>query len=195
LQLPVHRRVREGVRRRGALERRRHRRRLAHRRAGAVGQGQQRAVPGRDPRGPPAGLHAMSRLLLVGGNGQLGRELRRSLAPLGEVVATTRDGRLYDGGQAIAADLDSPGRLAEVVREVAPDAVINAAAYTAVDKAESEPEAAFRTNGEAPGAVTWACAAAGIPLVNYSTDYVFDGSGTRPYREDDPTAPLGTYGA
>ncbi|KAF1704375.1 dTDP-4-dehydrorhamnose reductase [Pseudoxanthomonas suwonensis] len=137
----------------------------------------------------------MSRLLLVGGNGQLGRELRRSLAPLGEVVATTRDGRLHDGGQAIAADLDSPGRLAEVVREVAPDAVINAAAYTAVDRAESEAEAAFRINGEAPGVLAQACATAGIPLVHYSTDYVFDGQGSRPYREDDPTAPLGVYGA
>src|SRR5690606_25058126 len=195
LQLPVHRRVREGVRRRGALERRRHRRGLAHRRAGAVGQGQQRAVPGRDPRGPPAGVRAMTRLLLVGGNGQLGRELRRSLAPLGELVVATRDGRLHDGGSAIAADLADPQHLAGVVREVAPDAVINAAAYTAVDKAESEPEAAFRINGEAPGALARACAAAGIPLVHYSTDYVFDGSGTRPYREDDPTAPLGTYGA
>ena len=67
----------------------------------------------------------MSRLLLVGGNGQLGRELRRSLAPLGEVVATTRDGRLHDGGSAIAADLADPQHLAGVVREVAPDAVVS----------------------------------------------------------------------
>src|SRR5690606_1480242 len=106
-------------------------------------------------------------------------------------------GRLHDGGQSIAADLDrdSPGRLAEVVREVAPDAVINAAAYTAVDRAESEAEAAFRIIGDAPGVLAQACAAAGIPLVHYSTDYVFDGQGSRPYREDDPTAPLGVYGA
>src|SRR5690606_15346678 len=128
LQLPVHRRVREGVRRRGAPERRRQRRGAAHRRAGAVGQGQQRAVPGREPRGPPAGVRAMTRLLLVGGKGQLGRELRRSLAPLGELVVATRDGRLHDGGSAIAADLADPQHLAGVVREVAPDAVINAAA-------------------------------------------------------------------
>lgn len=137
----------------------------------------------------------MTRLLLIGGNGQLGRELRRSLAALGEVVATTRDGRLHDGGSAIAADLGEPQGLAQVVREVAPDAVVNAAAYTAVDKAESEPEVAFRVNGQAPGVLAAACAEAGIPLVHYSTDYVFDGQGTRPYREDDPTAPLGVYGA
>ncbi len=137
----------------------------------------------------------MTRLLLVGGKGQLGRELRRSLAPLGELVVATRDGRLHDGGSAIAADLADPQHLAGVVREVAPDAVINAAAYTAVDRAESEPEAAFRINGEAPGVLAQACAAAGIPLVHYSTDYVFDGQGSSPYREDDPTAPLGVYGA
>lgn len=142
----------------------------------------------------------MSRWLVVGGNGQLGRELRRSMGRCGEVVAATRDGRLdaLDGGQAgtcIAADLAHPGELSALVREVAPTAVLNAAAYTAVDRAESDAAAAFRVNAQAPGALADACAAAGIPLVHYSTDYVFDGLGTRPYREDDPTAPLGVYGA
>lgn len=143
----------------------------------------------------------MTRLLVVGGNGQVGRELRRSLRPLGEVVATTRDGRLdaldndASGAAGIAADLADTGALAALVRDLAPAAVINAAAYTAVDKAETEREAAFRINAEAPGALARACTAAGIPLVHYSTDYVFDGQGARPYREDDPTAPLGVYGA
>ena len=137
----------------------------------------------------------MSRLLVIGGNGQVGRELRRSLAALGEVIATTRDGRLHDGSSGIAVDVGDLECLAQVVRDVAPDAVINAAAYTAVDKAETDAEAAFRINGEAPGVLARACAAAGIPLVHYSTDYVFDGQGSRPYREDDPTAPLGVYGA
>ena len=143
----------------------------------------------------------MTRLLVVGGNGQVGRELRRSLRPLGEVIAATRDGRLdavesgRDACACVAADLADPEGLAALVREVAPAAVLNAAAYTAVDKAETEAEIAFRINAEAPGALARACAVAGIPLVHYSTDYVFDGQGTRPYREDDPTAPLGVYGA
>ncbi len=137
----------------------------------------------------------MTRLLVIGGNGQVGRELRRSLLSLGEVLAATRDGRLHDGTAGIAADLADTAGLEALVRGLAPDAVINAAAYTAVDKAETDAEAAFRINAEAPGALARACAAAGIPLVHYSTDYVFDGQGTRPYREDDPTAPLGVYGA
>lgn len=137
----------------------------------------------------------MTRLLVVGGNGQVGRELRRSLRPLGEVVAATRDGALADGGSGVVADLSDPEALAGLVAEVAPAAVVNAAAYTAVDKAETEREAAFRINAAAPGALARACAEAGIPLVHYSTDYVFDGQGTRPYREDDPTVPLGVYGA
>lgn len=135
------------------------------------------------------------RLLVVGGNGQVGRELRRSLRALGEVVATTRDGMLEDGGACVAADLSDPASLAARVRELAPAAVVNAAAYTAVDKAESDAVNAFRINAEAPGALARACAAADVPLVHYSTDYVFDGQDTRPYREDDPTAPLGVYGA
>lgn len=135
------------------------------------------------------------RILLVGGNGQVGFELLRSLAPLGEVVATTRSGQLPDGRGCEVADLAEPGTLPPLVARIAPDLVVNAGAYTAVDRAEDEPALAMRVNGEAPGALALACAAAGIPIVHFSTDYVFDGSGTRPYREDDAAAPLGAYGA
>ncbi len=135
------------------------------------------------------------RVLVLGGNGQVGRELRRALAPLGDVVATTRSGRLPDGSACEAADFDAPDTLPALVERIAPDAVVNAAAYTAVDRAETDAQAAFRANAEAPEALARACAARGIPFVHYSTDYVFDGQGTRPYREDDPVAPLGVYGA
>lgn len=135
------------------------------------------------------------RLLVFGGNGQVGTELRRALAPLGEVLATTRSGRLDDGTACLAADFDAPDRLPALVEATAPDIVLNAAAWTAVDLAEQQPDAAFRANAHAPGALARACATRGVPFVHYSTDYVFDGSGTRPYREDDPTAPLGVYGA
>lgn len=135
------------------------------------------------------------RLLVLGGNGQVGHELRRALAPLGEVVATTRSGTLPDGSPCERVDFDAPATLPGLVERIAPDIAINAAAYTAVDKAETDIEAAFRANAEAPGALARACAARGIPFVHYSTDYVFDGQGTRPCREDDPVAPLGVYGA
>ncbi|KAF1689599.1 dTDP-4-dehydrorhamnose reductase [Pseudoxanthomonas taiwanensis] len=135
------------------------------------------------------------RLLVVGANGQVGRELRRSLAELGQVLPATRDGRLDDGTACAVADLGDPDGLARLVRDTTPDTVVNAAAYTAVDQAEDEPDVAWRINAQAPGVLARACAGAGIPLVHYSTDYVFDGRGTRPYREDDPTAPLGAYGA
>ena len=131
------------------------------------------------------------KLLLLGGNGQVGRELRRSLRPLGDVVVATRDGADAD----LAADFAAPRSLAALVREVMPDAVVNAAAYTAVDAAEADADAAFRVNAEAPAAIAAACAGIGARLVHYSTDYVFDGSASRPYREDDATAPLGVYGA
>jgi dTDP-4-dehydrorhamnose reductase len=131
------------------------------------------------------------KLLLLGGNGQVGRELRRSLAPLGDVVVATRDGRDADE----VADFDQPASLAGLIARTAPDVVVNAAAYTAVDRAETDAEAASRANAEAPAAIAEACAASGALLVHYSTDYVFDGSATRPYREDDITAPLGVYGA
>lgn len=134
------------------------------------------------------------RLLLLGAKGQVGHELRTALAPLGEVIAATRSGQLPDGGAAEVADLAAPDTLAGLVERVAPDLVVNAAAYTAVDRAESERDLAFRVNAEAPGVLAEACAKAGIGLVHFSTDYVFDGSQTRPWREDDPTGPLGAYG-
>lgn len=135
------------------------------------------------------------KILLLGGNGQVGQELRRSLVPLGEIVVTTRSGELPGGGRCEALDLAELDAIAPLVARVAPDIVVNATAHTAVDRAEDEPELAFRINAEAPGRIARACAMRGATLLHYSTDYVFDGSGTRPYREDDPTAPLGVYGA
>ncbi len=135
------------------------------------------------------------RILLPGANGQVGHELRRALAPLGEVVCTTRSGTLADGTRCETADFDDPSSLPALVERIAPDIVVNAAAYTAVDRAESERDAAFRANAQAPGELARACARRDALLVHYSTDYVFDGTATRPYREDAPTSPLGVYGA
>lgn len=135
------------------------------------------------------------KLLVLGGNGQVGHELLRALAPLGEVVATTRSGRLDDGTACEVADLDSLATLAPLLARLAPDVVVNAAGWTAVDRAESEPDAAARANTQAPAELARACRARGALLVHYSTDYVFPGDGIRPYREDDPTGPLGVYGA
>lgn len=136
------------------------------------------------------------RILLLGANGQVGFALHRSLVAHGEVVPTTRSGRLPGSNAACeTADLDRPDSLAGLVARTSPDIVINAAAYTAVDRAESEPEAAHRANAESVAALARACASRDIPLVHYSTDYVFPGDSSRPWREDDPTAPLGVYGA
>jgi dTDP-4-dehydrorhamnose reductase len=135
------------------------------------------------------------KILILGGNGQVGHELRRSLAPLGDVIVTTRSGELPDDVRCEMADFDDPASLADLVQRVAPSTIVNAAAYTAVDKAEDDADAAFRANAEAPGVLARVSAARGILFVHYSTDYVFDGQGTRQYREDDPTAPLGVYGA
>lgn len=135
------------------------------------------------------------RTLLTGANGQVGFALHRSLVAHGEVVPTTRSGRLPGNAACETADFDQPDSLGALVERVAPDLVVNAAAYTAVDKAEGEPDAAHRANAEAVDALARACADLGIPLVHYSTDYVFPGNTERPWREDDPTAPLGVYGA
>jgi dTDP-4-dehydrorhamnose reductase len=133
------------------------------------------------------------KILLLGANGQVGHELRRSLAPLGEIIATTRSG-ILDGSECELADFDAPDSLPALVERIAPDVVVNAAAYTAVDRAEDEPNAAFRTNAESPGRLADACAGSGAWLLHYSTDYVFDGESDRPYREEDATGPLGVYG-
>jgi dTDP-4-dehydrorhamnose reductase len=134
------------------------------------------------------------RFLLIGANGQVGHELLRSLAPLGKVVATTRSGQLDDGSACERFDLSDFDAIAPLLDRTRPDVVVNAAAYTAVDRAEDDVEAAFRANAEGPGRLAGECAARSVALVHYSTDYVFDGQGSRPYREDDATAPVGVYG-
>ena len=124
------------------------------------------------------------KLLVLGRDGQVGTALQKLLPAVGDIVALGRDG----------ADFEAPGRLAEIVLRERPDVIINAAAYTAVDKAESEPERAARVNTEAPGELAEAAAELGAWLIHYSTDYVFDGSGSRPWVETDATAPLSVYG-
>ena len=133
-------------------------------------------------------------VLVFGGNGQVGQELLRALAPLGKVVATTRSGALPDGSACETADFGQPESLPALLDRLQPSIVVNAAAYTAVDRAEQEVDAAFAANAQAPGMIARWCAAHGVPFVHYSTDYVFDGQGSAPYREDEPTAPLGVYG-
>ncbi|HEX6632238.1 MAG TPA: dTDP-4-dehydrorhamnose reductase [Gemmatimonadaceae bacterium] len=123
-------------------------------------------------------------ILLTGADGQVGWELRRALAPLGRVAAVRR----------ADADLADEGALRALVREVRPAAVVNAAAYTAVDRAETERALAFAVNGAAPGVLAEEAARLGVPIVHYSTDYVFDGGKGAPYTEDDPVSPLGAYG-
>jgi dTDP-4-dehydrorhamnose reductase len=129
------------------------------------------------------------KVLLFGKNGQVGWELQRSLAPLAELVALDRE----DSGR-LGGELADPARLATVVREVRPDVIVNAAAHTAVDQAESEPDLARAINATAPGVLAREAAACGAWLVHYSTDYVFSGEGSRPWTEDDPTGPLNVYG-
>lgn len=128
------------------------------------------------------------KILLFGKNGQVGWELQRSLAPLGELVA------LASGSRELCGDLADLAGIARTVRAVAPDVIVNAAAHTAVDRAESEPERARTLNALAPGVLAQEAQRCGAWLVHYSTDYVFDGSGDAPWRETDPTDPLNVYG-
>lgn len=129
------------------------------------------------------------KLLLLGKNGQVGWELQRSLAPLGPLTALDFDSTDHP------ADFSRPESLADTVRALKPDVIVNAAAHTAVDKAESEPDFARTLNATAPEVLAREAAALGALLVHYSTDYVFDGSGSAPRDEDAPTGPLSVYGA
>jgi len=124
------------------------------------------------------------RMLLTGRNGQVGWELQRALAPLGEVIALDRS----------QLDLDAADSITRAVRDAQPDIIVNAAAYTAVDRAESEPEVAMRVNGVAPGILAEEACRLGALLVHYSTDYVFDGAKPHAYVEDDVPAPINEYG-
>jgi dTDP-4-dehydrorhamnose reductase len=124
------------------------------------------------------------RILLFGKNGQVGWELQKTLAPLGQVVAVDRP----------EIDFMDLKRLREFTLEIRPDLIVNAAAYTDVDKAESEPEAAMRINGDAPGVLAKTAGDIGAGLVHYSTDYVFDGEKRKPYREQDEPHPINIYG-
>ncbi|TPG48673.1 dTDP-4-dehydrorhamnose reductase [Rhodanobacter glycinis] len=136
------------------------------------------------------------RILLLGANGQLGRTFleHAGLATRGELIAASRDGVLWHGGHGEVADLADPASLPALLDRVQPQLIINAAAYTAVDRAEQEEALATRVNGEAVGVLgTWAAAHAALVL-HYSTDYVFDGSQSQPYAVDAPTGPLGAYG-
>lgn len=132
---------------------------------------------------------SLPRILLIGADGQVGWELRRTLATLGDVIAAS-----LDGARGPCVDLSDPRSLSALVQESAPDAVVNAAAHTAVDKAESEGELAHRINAEAPGMLGGLLRDRGIPIIHYSTDFVFSGESKRPYREDDEPRPLSVYG-
>lgn len=129
------------------------------------------------------------KVLLLGGNGQVGWELRRSLSPLGDVIAPLRDDPDLCGNLADLAGLRT------TVRKLAPQLVVNAAAYTAVDRAEADREAARAINAEAVAVLAQEAQAMGAWMIHFSTDYVFDGSGERPWVESDQPAPLNSYGA
>jgi len=129
------------------------------------------------------------KILLLGKNGQAGWELQRSLAVLGEVVALDRQ-----GADGLCGDLADLAGLARTVQSVRPQVIVNAAAYTAVDKAESETALAHTINARAVGVLAQEAARQQAWLLHYSTDYVFDGSGSTPWREDDATGPLSVYG-
>jgi dTDP-4-dehydrorhamnose reductase len=125
------------------------------------------------------------RILLTGVTGQVGGALLEPLRSLGSVVAADRT----------VLDLSAPEAIPAALDRMAPDLIINPAAYTAVDRAEDERDLAFRVNAEAPATMARWASRRGVPLVHFSTDYVFDGSGARPWREDDPTGALSAYGA
>jgi dTDP-4-dehydrorhamnose reductase len=129
------------------------------------------------------------KILLLGKNGQVGWELQRSLGPLGELTCCD-----FDSAGELRADFSQPESLVGLIRRLRPDVIVNAAAHTAVDKAESEPGLARAINATAPGVLAREAAALGAWLLHYGTDYVFDGSGSEPRDEDAPTGPLSVYG-
>jgi dTDP-4-dehydrorhamnose reductase len=129
------------------------------------------------------------KILLFGKGGQVGWELQRSLAPLGELIALDAD------SQQPCGDFTRLDDIVQTVRAIAPDVIVNAAAYTGVDKAESEPELVRTINALAPGILARESRKLGSWLIHYSTDYVFDGSGSKPWVETDPTGPLSVYGS
>jgi dTDP-4-dehydrorhamnose reductase len=124
------------------------------------------------------------KILITGKTGQVGYELERSLQGFGEIIA-------LDRSQMDLADLS---QICDVIRDIKPNLIVNPAAYTAVDKAETEPELAMRVNGEAPGVIAEEAKKLGAAIIHYSTDYVFDGTKTSPYTEDDLTCPINVYG-
>lgn len=132
-----------------------------------------------------SGLPAGGRILLTGATGQVGRELLETLKPLGEVIAPGR----------AEMDLANLASVQEMIRAVRPRWIVNPGAYTAVDKAESEPELAYAINGEAVGVIGLEARAIGAGVIHFSTDYVFDGSAVGPYRETDAPGPVSVYGS
>ena len=132
---------------------------------------------------------ALPKILLLGKNGQLGWELQRSLSVLGEVVALDRHGL-----HGWSGDLSQPSELVQTVQQIQPQVIVNAAAYTAVDRAESEPDVAHAINAQAPEILAQEAQKLGAWLVHFSTDYVFNGSGQSPWNETDACAPLSVYG-
>ncbi|MFM8768201.1 MAG: dTDP-4-dehydrorhamnose reductase, partial [Rubrivivax sp.] len=144
------------------------------------------------PEEAPRASTEIPKILLLGSNGQVGWELQRSLAPLGEVVALQREASA--NAQGLCGNLEDTEALVHAERTVRPRVIVNAAAYTAVDKAESDADRAALVNATAPGLLAREAAALGAWLVHYSTDYVFDGSGDQPWREDDAIGPLSVYG-
>jgi len=126
----------------------------------------------------------MTTILLTGISGQVGQELRHTLAPLGKVICVGRD----------TVDFAQPDAVRAAMESIKPQVVVNAAAYTAVDKAESEPDLAQQVNAETPAILAEAAQRIGAGMIQISTDYVFDGSQSTPYLDTDPTHPLGVYG-
>lgn len=128
------------------------------------------------------------KILLFGKNGQVGWELQRSLAPLGELIA------LSSSSEEFCGDLTDFAGIQQTLRQISPDIIVNAAAYTAVDKAESEPERAYALNAQAPAVLAQEAKRLNAWLIHYSTDYVFNGHSSQPYHETDDCDPLNVYG-